>query len=114
MASNSHPICNVLFWTDPNGTPGSRTLALVSHRSRAVMQTLEKAILRGDIRYGDSRSITKQLMDFRMDWNSGDNRKKMNEKLRGAFLDTVVSGIEYMPPELRKKEGLTHVHNNSL
>ena len=104
MASNSHPIQNVLFWTDPVGSPESRTLALVSKNAKAVQTALEKAILRGDVRYGGSRSVQKQLNDFSMDWNSGENRKTMNEKLKGAFLDTVVSGVEYIPPEERRKK----------
>lgn len=103
-ATNSHPLLFVVMTCDENNSPESRNLAMTATRTQHIYNYLVDGIVNQTIQYFHgfgSRSVEHQLDAFEKDWNSSMPRKEMNRYLRGCFLDTMVAGKEYIPPEQR-------------
>lgn len=102
--TNSHPLLFVVMTCDENNSPKSRSLAMTATRTQHIYNYLVDGIVNQTIQYFHGfrgQSVEHQLDAFEKDWRSCMPRKEMNRYLRGCFLDTMVAGKEYIPPEQR-------------
>lgn len=56
-----------------------------------LVRAVTRALHSQTMEYGEGRSITAQIREFRMDWKEL-RLRDINDKLRFGFIDTVING----------------------